>query len=332
MTDLVEIARGLVAYGKGLLAADESVASADKRLALYGVTGTPETRREFRNLFLAAPGAAEYLSGVILFSETLTQNADDGTPFPEVLKAAGIVPGIKVDEGTEPFPESPNELITKGLLGLGDRLAPFRASGAQFTKWRAVVTIEGDTLPSAAALVENAKRLASYAKIVQEAGMVPILEPEVLLSGVHSRLRAKEVITETLKTLFNAVEDQCADRTALIVKTAMALTGSESGANDTPEEVAEATLDALMASVPADVPGIVFLSGGQSPDQATDNLRAIARLAKERKAPWPLTYSYARALQEEALEVWKGKAENVAAARAVYIERLKKVSAAAKGE
>jgi fructose-bisphosphate aldolase class I len=332
MTDLVEIARSLVAYGKGLLAADESVASADKRLALYGVAGTPETRREFRNLFLAAPGAAEYLSGVILFSETLTQNADDGTPFPEVLKRAGIAPGIKVDEGTEPFPESPDELITKGLLGLAERLAPFRAAGAQFTKWRAVVTIEGDTLPSAPALVENMKRLANYAHIVQLGGLVPILEPEVLLTGLHSRMRAKEVIAETLKTLFRAVEEQAADPTALIVKTSMALTGSGSGRVDTPEEVAEATLDALMESVPAQVPGIVFLSGGQTPEQATDNLRAIVRLAEKRNAPWPLTYSYARALQEEALEVWKGKAENVEAARAVYIERLKKVSSAAKGE
>jgi fructose-bisphosphate aldolase class I len=332
MTDLVEIARSLFAAGKGILAADESVATADKRLALYSVVGTAETRRQFRDLFLAAPGIEQYLSGVILFSETLTQNADSGASFPEMLRARGIAPGIKVDEGTEPFPESPKELITKGLIGLSERLAPYRASGAVFTKWRAVIAIDGDRLPTAPVLVENAKRLASYARVCQEAGLVPILEPEVLFAGAHSRLRAKQVIIDTLTVLFKAIEEQAADRTALIIKTSMALSGSASGVADTPEQVAESTLDALMEAVPKDVPGIVFLSGGQTPDQATANLAAISKRAREARAPWPLTFSFARALQEEALDAWKGKPENIEAARASYLARLAKVSAALMAE
>lgn len=332
MTDLVEIARGLVAAGRGLLAADESAATANKRLALYGIEGTEEMRRQDRNLFLNVPGIEQYLSGVILFTETLTQKADDGTPFTELLLAKGIMPGVKVDEGTEPLPESPRELITKGLLGLEDRLAPYRACGATFTKWRAVITIDGDTLPSAAALVENAKRLASYARVVQDAGMVPILEPEVLHTGKHSRLRAKEVLAETLTVLFKAIEEQSVDRTALIIKTSMALSGTDGGGTDTPEQVAEDTLDALLASVPHDVPGIVFLSGGQTPEEATANLAAITKRASEAGAPWPLTFSFARALQEEALALWKGKPENVEAARAAYLARLAQVARAAGGE
>jgi fructose-bisphosphate aldolase class I len=328
MTDLVEIAKSLFALGKGLLADDETNPHADRWLAEHGIEGGPEMRRKFRNLFLAAPGAADYISGVILFTETLTQNADDGRPFTEILASAGIAPGVKVDEGTEPLPESPHELITKGLIGLADRLAPYRAAGAKFTKWRAVVTIEGDTLPSAPALVENAKRLAGFARTCQEVGLVPILEPEVLHTGKHSRLRAKAVITDTLKILFKILEEQSVDRTALIIKTSMVLSGTDGGGTDTPEQVAGDTLDALMEAVPRDVPGIVFLSGGQTPDEATANLAAISVEAKKRKASWPLTFSYARALQDEALGIWKGKEENIAPARAAYLSRLKKVSEA----
>ncbi len=331
MTDLAERARSLVSAGKGILAADESVATAEARLASFGIAGGEEMRRRDRALFLNAPGVERYLSGVILFSETLDERGEDGEWFPASLAARGIAPGVKVDLGTEPFPESSKELITKGLLGLTKRLHEYRAKGAVFTKWRTVVRIEGDRLPSEAALRENAKRLASYARCAQEAGLVPVLEPEVLLAGKHSRARAENVIAHTLGTVFAALEEHAVLREAALLKTSMALSGSESGKRDTPEEVAEDTLAALLGSVPKDVAGVAFLSGGQTPEQATDNLAAICRLSRaERgtKVPWPLSFSFARALQEEALAVWKGEDANVGAAREVFLARLKKVSAA----
>lgn len=332
MTDLSDIAQQLVKNGKGILAADESVASADKRLAAYGIKTGPEMRRQYRDLFLAAPHIEKYLSGVILYEETLTQDSDDGEPFAAALESRGIIPGIKVDGGTEPFPESPDELLTKGLLGLPERLAAFRAQHhTGFTKWRAVVRIEGDQLPSAQALVENAKRLASYARMVQEAGMVPIVEPEVLLEGAHSRMRSRQVLEATLTTLMDALRDQGVDLSGLILKTSMALSGSDTGRIDTPEEVASDTVGALMKAVPREVAGIVFLSGGQGNDQATDNLRAIIREARAQKAPWPMTYSYARALQDEALKAWGGDEANVDTARALFISRLEKVTKALEG-
>jgi len=328
MNDLVATARSLFAPGKGILAADESVHTATARLASYGIATSSEMRRQYRELFFGAEGIEQYLSGIILFSETLLEKGNDKKLFPESLAARGIAPGVKVDLGTEPFPESPNELITQGLLDLGERLALYKKQKAVFTKWRAVIRIDGDQLPTAVAIHENAKRLANYAKEVQMAGLVPILEPEVLYEGKHSRQRASAVISETLSTLFSVLDEYAVDRASLILKTSMALSGSESGKKDTPEEVAEDTLDALMKSVPAQVAGVVFLSGGQTPDQATENLRAITRRAKEFGAPWPLTFSYARALQEEALTLWKGEKENVPAARAAFLARLAKVSAA----
>ncbi|MDE1919470.1 MAG: fructose-bisphosphate aldolase class I [Patescibacteria group bacterium] len=328
MTDLVPIARSLFAEGKGILAADESVHTATARLASYGIPTSAEMRRKYRDLFFGAEGIEQFLSGVILFSETLREKGNDKKLFPKSLAARGILPGVKVDLGTEPISTSPEELITQGLLDLPERLAEYKKQGAAFTKWRAVIRIDGDQLPTASAIHENAKRLAQYAKEVQTAGLVPILEPEVLLEGKHSRARARAVIKEALTTLFSVLEEQSVDRASLVVKTSMALSGSESPRKDTPEEVAEDTLAALMESVPRQVAGIVFLSGGQSPDQATDNLGAIIRRAREVSAPWPLTFSYARALQDEALELWKGKEENVPAARAAYLDRLAKVSAA----
>jgi fructose-bisphosphate aldolase class I len=328
MIDLQTKAQSIFGNGKGLLAADESVHTATKRLAEYGVASTPETRRQFRELFLGTEGVEQYLSGVILFEETMGQTADDGRLFPQSLIARGIQPGIKVDGGTEPSPDSPKELITSGLLGLPDRLTAFAAQGATFTKWRAVVTIEGDRLPTAQNLHENMKRLASYAKEVQAAGMVPLLEPEVLLTGSHSRVRAKAVLVETLGMLFSVLEDQAVDASAVVLKTAMALTGSDSPKKDTPEEVAEDTVAALMEAVPKHVAGIVFLSGGQSPEQATENLAAIAGRARSAGAPWPLTFSYARALQEEALALWKGEPKNVPEARRAFMSRLERVSRA----
>lgn len=326
MIDLSSIARTLVAPGKGILAADESNGSADKRLALYGIEQSEEMRRKYRDLFLATPGAEEFLSGVILYTETLDQVADTGERFPDLLLARGIIPGIKVDLGTEPFPESPEELITSGLIGLPERLAAFRENyNTGFTKWRSVITIDGDRLPSAKAVVENAKRLAQYARDVQQAGMVPIIEPEVLLQGAHSRIRATEVMTQTLEMVMTTLQETGVDFSGIILKTSMAVSGDKSGVEDSPEDVAECTLKALIETVPSSVPGIVFLSGGQTPDQATDNLRAITEKARDVHAPWPLTFSYARALQEEALSVWQGKDENMPAARAVYLERLAKV-------
>jgi fructose-bisphosphate aldolase class I len=322
-----------MAAGKGILAADESDRSADeKRLAAFGIPTGPEMRRKFRDLFLETEGIEDYLSGVILYKETLGQKGADELLFPESLKKRGIAAGIKVDEGLEPFPESPEETITNGLLGLPERLREYKETyGTTFTKWRAVVKIDGDRLPTKQCMVENAKRLAIYALEVQRAGMVPALEPEVLLDGNHSRLRAKDVIKETMKTLFAALSDQAVDISSVLVKTSMALSGSGSGKKDTPEEVAESTLDALIASIPKQVAGVVFLSGGQTPDEATDNLRAICARAKSAGAPWPLTFSFARALQEEALTVWKGEDRNVAPARAAFLERLKRVSAALTG-
>ncbi|MFA6414685.1 MAG: class I fructose-bisphosphate aldolase [Candidatus Paceibacterota bacterium] len=328
MTDLVATARSLFAPGKGVLAADESVHTATTRLAAHGVAASSETRRQYRDLFFGAPGIEKYLSGIILFSETLTEKGNDKKLFSKSLAARGILPGVKVDGGTEPISTSPKEFITQGLLDLGERLAEYKKQGAVFTKWRAVIRIEGDDLPTAAALHENAKRLASYAKEVQSAGLVPIIEPEVLLEGRHSRARARAVIEETLHTVFSVLEEHSVDRASIVLKTAMTLSGSESGKRDTPEEVAEDTLDALMKSVPRQVAGIVFLSGGQTPEQATENLAAITRRAREVNAPWPLTFSYARALQDEALAVWKGKDENVEAARAAFLSRLAAVSAA----
>jgi fructose-bisphosphate aldolase class I len=328
MTDLVAIAHSFFAPGKGILAADESVATATTRLASYGIPASAEMRRQYRDLFLGTEGIEAYLSGVILFSETLIEKGNDGSTFPAMLASRGIAPGVKVDGGTEPMSESSHEFITQGLLDLAPRLIDYKKQGAVFTKWRAVITIDGDQLPTALALHENAKRLATYAKEVQNAGLVPILEPEVLLAGKHSRQRARAVMTDTLHTLFSVLEEHAVDRSSLILKTAMALSGSDSGKNDTPEEVAEDTLAALVESVPADIAGIVFLSGGQTPDQATANLAAIATRALASRAPWPLTFSYARALQEEALTLWQGKEENVPAARAAFLARLAAVSAA----
>jgi fructose-bisphosphate aldolase class I len=328
MTDLVGIARSFFLPHKGILAADESVHSATTRLASYGISASPEMRRQYRDLFLGAEGIEEYLSGVILFAETLLQKGNDKKLFPESLAARGIAPGIKVDGGTEPMSGSPNELITQGLLDLPERLAEYKKQGAVFTKWRAVIRIEGDKLPTAIAIHENAKRLASYAKEVQAAGLVPILEPEVLHEGTHSRQRARAVLEETLGTLFSVLEEHSVDRAGVILKTSMALSGAGSVRKDTPEEVAEDTVAALMQSVPRQIAGIVFLSGGQTPDQATENLAAIAKRAASEHAPWPLTFSYARALQDEALAVWKGKEENVPAAREAFLARLAKTAAA----
>ena len=328
ITDLVSDARSFFAPGKGILAADESVSTATKRLSSYGIAASQEMRRAYRELFFGTEGIEEYLSGIILFSETLLEKGTGNKSFPALLSARGIAPGVKVDLGTEPISAGSDELITQGLLDLPARLADYKKQGAVFTKWRAVIRIDGDRLPTPVVLHENAKRLANYAREVQMAGMVPILEPEVLLEGRHSRTRSRVVLAETLKTLFSVLDEQAVDRASVIIKTSMALSGSTSGRRDVPEEVAIDTIGALMESVPRQVAGVVFLSGGQTPDQATENLAAIVKYARESGAPWPITFSYARALQEEALALWKGKNENVPAAREAFLSRLAKVSEA----
>lgn len=334
MVDLADVARTLVSAPKGVFAADESPKSADARLESYGIPSGIDMRYKERDMFLSTPGIGSYLSGVILHIETLSQVCDsEKIACPDVLLASGIMPGIKVDQGTEPMPESKDELITNGLLGLSKRLHEYKElHKTTFTKWRAVIRIDGDHIPTAFAIVENAKRLAMSARCVQEAGMVPILEPEVLYDGTHSRMRSREVITDVFSTLVKALDEHGVDLGAVVFKSSMALSGKATGRIDTPEEVAEDTLDAFLASVPRSIPGIIFLSGGQGDDQATDNLRAIARLSREKKAPWGLTFSYSRALQDDALKAWAGKDENVPAARAAFLARLKKVSAASVGE
>lgn len=326
MTDLPQVAGQLMAHGKGILAADESTPSADKRLASYGIESSEKMRQQFRDLFLSTPGVEEYLSGVILYEETLGQKATGGKLFPLHLESLGVIPGIKVDQGTEPMPGSPDELITGGLLGLAERLAEYKKKyHTGFTKWRAVIRIDGTRLPTANAMLENAKRLAQYALTVQQAGMVPMVEPEVLYDGKHSILRSKEVHQQMLLMLVETMKDQAVDLSSVILKTSMVLTGKDTGHIDAPEVVAEHTLDVLLATMPKEVPGIVFLSGGQTVEQATDNLRALCTRAKEVGAPWPLTFSYSRALQHEALTAWQGKEDTLVQARALFVARLEKM-------
>lgn len=329
MSALSSTIEQLFAKGKGILAADESPESADKRLQKHGETPGALTRWQFRELFLETPGIEQYVSGVILHEETLFQTADSDVSFSKSLRMRGILPGVKVDQGTEPFPEHEGELITNGLVGLPERLAEYHTKHeAQFTKWRAVLAIDGDHLPSSSVIVENATRLATYACEVQRAGMIPILEPEVLIDGKHSRMRARQVMETALSTVVRKLEEQCADPSMVIIKTSMALSGKDSKKKDTPEEVAEDTVGALLASVPKEIGGIVFLSGGQSPEQSIQNLSAIMKLAKEKNAPWPITFSFSRTFQEEALDIWKGEDANIEEARKVYMARLKQASEA----
>jgi len=329
MTDLVAVARSLFAPGKGILAADESVATATERLATFGIAAGAAMREQYRDLFLNAEGIERYLTGVILFPETLLQKGSGAEPFPASLAARGILPGVKVDLGTEPLTEKSPEYITNGLIDLPERLRTYEQQGARFAKWRAVFCIAGDQLPTATAIHENAKRLAQYAKEAQAQGLVPILEPEVLYNGIHSRMRARAVLGEVLETVFAVLAEHAVDRASIVLKTSMVLSGKESEKRDTPEEVAEDTIAALLKSVPRQIAGVTFLSGGQTPDQATDNLSAICRLSRQNGGtPWPISFSFARALQGEALAVWKGKQENIPAARAVFLARLAKVSLA----
>lgn len=330
MSELQAISKQLLANHKGLLAADESVTSAGKRLGAIHIENTPETRRQYRNLFLTALGIEQYLSGVIFHEETMGQAADDppaanraasragGTPFVQLLQEKGIIPGIKVDAGAHPLPNYPGELITEGLDGLGERLQAYYQQGARFAKWRAVITI-GDGIPTDFCIAANAQAMARYAALCQENNIVPIIEPEVLIDGDHDLATSEAVTTKTLREVFTQLQIHGVDLTGVILKSSMVISGSECPTQATPDEIAEATLRCFKKAVPAEVPGIVFLSGGQSPMQATENLNAIG---KATKGSWAISFSYARALQGPPLAIWKGKAENIPAAQAEFIKRL----------
>ena len=312
----------LLAPGKGLLAADESTKTISKRFESLGLISTPELNKKYREMLFNTPGIENYISGVILFDESVRQNLH------QILINKNIVPGIKVDEGLAPFNNS-EEQVTKGLDSLDVRLKEYSSLGLKFTKWRGVFKIS-DKYPSDAFFEENLTRMAKFAKISQENNMVPIIEPEVLLEGNHTTTRSSETLDETLTKLFEKLKLENVDLTKVIVKTSMALPGPESGVVALPLEVANATLRALKKSVPNEVPGIVFLSGGQTPDQATLNLNEIVKLKSG--VSWQLSFSFSRALQEEAMKEWSGKNENITSAQQVFFSRLERVSKARNGQ
>ncbi|MFZ2886214.1 MAG: class I fructose-bisphosphate aldolase [Minisyncoccia bacterium] len=325
---LKEIAQTILADGKGILAADESTSTIEKRLTKISVENTEPNRRAYREMLFTAPQFGSYISGVIMYDETIRQSASDGRSFVKLLQDEGAIPGIKVDEGTTAMEGSAEEKVTKGLEGLPPRLKEYFDIGARFAKWRAVYTIS-DTLPSDANIRENAKGLAGYAKACQEAGIVPIVEPEVLMDGTHTRARCEEVCEKVLIAVFEELNNAGVALEGMILKPNMIVPGSESGTKATPDEIADATLRLFNKVVPKDVPGIAFLSGGQSEVEATVNLQAMNAKGTH---PWKLTFSYGRALQDSALKTWAGKPENVAAAQQVLLHRSQMNSLAAKGE
>jgi fructose-bisphosphate aldolase class I len=327
-TDLYTTVAQLMQSGKGILAADESDATAGKRLEIAKLPNQPGNRQDFREMLFTAPGVEEYLSGVILYDSTIHESTDQGTPFVDVLAARGIVPGIKVDMGTKPVPEFDGEVITKGLDGLEDRCKEYFDIGARFTKWRGVITI-GENIPTNECLELNAVQMAEYALIVQAQGMVPIVEPEVLFPGTHSLEEAEEVTTRALMILFATLKKYRVDLKGLILKSSMVLAGDTHAEQSTSEEVASATLRTFKMSVPREVGGIVFLSGGQTPKRATENLQAIASFGKQQ---WPITFSYSRAIQEPALIAWQGKHENIPLAQKVLLYRVKMNGLAQQGK
>lgn len=319
---LHEIARGLVAPKKGILAADQSPTSMNKQLEALGIAPEAEMRRKYRQLLFTTPGIEEYVTGVIMHDGTIRNHTDDHTQFSDLLIAKGIVPIIKVDTGTVPHTGFPGEVVTQGLDNLGDRLAEYYDMGARAAKWRAVITIS-DTTPTEQNVVFDMMQMTRYAALCQEAGIVPMVEPEVIFSGPHSLARAEEVTTMVLKKLFELMTWYQIDLKGVILKSSMVLAGSEYPAQSTPAEVAEATIRTFENSVPAEVPGIVFLSGGQTPERATANLDAIAELERSRgNLPWQFAFSYSRGLEEPVQKAWLGKEENLPAAQAALIERL----------
>jgi fructose-bisphosphate aldolase class I len=324
---MIGTARALVAPGRGILAADESSPTMARRLAGVGVASTEEHRRAYRQILFTTQGIAEVVSGVILFDETIRQRADDGTPFAQVLERAGVIPGIKVDRGTAPLAGFPGEAVTEGLDGLRDRLAEYASLGARFAKWRAVLRI-GDGMPSTACLEANAHALARYAALSQEAGLVPIVEPEVLMDGAHGLERCAEATVGTLRVVYAQLARHRVVLEASLLKPNMVLPGTECPVQAEPHQVAEATIGVLRQAVPAAVPGIVFLSGGQSDIRATENLDALNR---RRPQPWELSFSFGRALQAPVLQAWAGEPGNATAAQAALRHRAAMNGAARRG-
>ena len=325
--ELNAIARSIVADHKGVLAADESTGTIEKRFDSIGVESTEESRRAYRNLLFTTPGFEEYVGGVILYDETIRQASDDGTPFAQLLAEKGVVPGIKVDTGAKDLAGHPGEKVTEGLDGLRARFAEYHELGARFSKWRAVITI-GDGIPTDACLHVNAHALARYAALSQEAGIVPIVEPEVLMDADNTIERCHEVTSRTLRLVFEELERQAVALDGMLLKPNMVIAGKQCPSQAAPEQVAEQTIDCFLRHVPAIVPGIVFLSGGQSEVEATENLNAINRLG----GPWPLSFSYGRALQASALSAWGGDAANVDAGQAAFLHRSRMNALAVAGD
>ena len=325
--ELNTIARAIVADNKGVLAADESTGTIKKRFDSIGVESTEETRRAYRNLLFTTPGFEEYIGGVILYDETIRQASDDGTPFAQLLESKGVVPGIKVDTGAQDLAGHPGEKVTEGLDGLRGRFAEYHQLGARFSKWRAVITI-GDGIPTDACLHVNAHALARYAALSQEAGIVPIVEPEVLMDADNTIERCHEVTSRTLDLVFAELDRQGVALEGMLLKPNMVISGKQCPEQATSEQVAAQTIDCFLRYGPAIVPGIVFLSGGQSEVEATENLNAINRLG----GPWPLSFSYGRALQASALAAWGGEAANVDAGQAAFLHRARMNALAAAGD
>ncbi len=324
-----DIAKALVADGRGILAADESTGTIKKRFDSINVESAEETRRAYREMLFTTPGAEGAISGVILYDETLRQSAADGTPFAKLLAGKGIIPGIKVDAGAKPLAGAPGELVTEGLDGLRERCAEYHQLGARFAKWRAVITIKGGEHPSQACIAVNAHALARYAALCQEAGLVPIVEPEVLMDGGHDIARCAEVTEATLNEVYTQLRIQNVRLEATLLKPNMVISGTECGTQAGVQGVAARTLEVLKRCVPAAVPGIVFLSGGQSDLVATEHLDAMNKL--DGGLPWKLSFSYGRALQAAPLKAWGGKVENLPAARAAFLQRAQCNGAAASG-
>lgn len=308
-----------MAPGKGILAADESDGTAGKRLLMVHLPNEPEHRRSFRELMFTAPDIEKHLSGVILFDSSIRNTTKDKMPFPDVLLAKGIIPGIKVDRGTVDLEGFKGEVVTRGLDDLAERFADYYDLGARFAKWRAVISIGQDT-PSDQCLEMNAYLMTRYAQVAQSAGLVPIVEPEVIYDGDHDLATAERVTAKTLQILFHTLQRYQVDLSGLILKSSMVLAGKQAAEPTSPEEVANATLRTFNVSVPHSVGGIVFLSGGQTPKQATMNLDAIARLGEQ---PWPISFSFSRAIEEPMLEVWQGKDDNRVDAQKMLLHAVK---------
>lgn len=327
---LIKTAQALVANYKGILAMDESSPTIKKRFAQYGIPETEEARRSYRELIITTPGLSEFISGVILFDETIRQQTKEGTPFIKVIVDAGIIPGIKVDLGAKDMAGHPEEKITEGLDGLRDRLAEYAQMGARFAKWRAVITI-GNGIPSSGCIEANAHALARYAALCQEAGLVPIVEPEILMDGGHSMDRCFGITEEVLRTVFQHLYIQDVILEGMLLKPNMVVPGLKCLRQETVDEVADTTVKCLMRAVPAAVPGIMFLSGGQSSELASARLNAMNKRFKGR-LPWGLSFSYGRAIQQPALEIWKGEEANMLAAQQALYHRSKCNRDARRGE